>query len=423
MQQFAQRLVEFLPALSAQNSEPLFYEFLKSIPGLGEILPENLGWLGITLVAFAYCIIVIVLLILLTLLLVLLERKVASHIQDRIGPKRIRPHWLIQTVADMIKLLLKEDIVPKDSDKKLFKIAPYLVFASSFAVFAAIPFGANFVAAPFNIGIFYIIAISSLVVLGLILGGWASNNKWSLLSAMRTAAQIVSYEIPIGLSILAVVLTVGSLSMQEIVLEQAKYGVLSWLIFRNPFLFIAFFVYFISAIAEVNRNPFDIPEAESELVAGFHTEYSGLRFAFFFFAEYVNMFAISAITATLFLGGWGGFLPGSVPPLYREIFGTIVFIGISLFLVFVMMWLRWTLPRLRVDQLMNLCWKYLVPIAFFNIFGAGVWELIFGTANRGEFDIKTLVWLIVLFLIIVIAILRAMLKRRTTSETVLPEYS
>jgi NADH-quinone oxidoreductase subunit H len=207
--------------------------------------------------------------------------------------------------------------------------------------------------------------------MGVIMAGWSSNSKWSLLGSLRSAAQIVSYEIPLGLSILTVVMLVGSLSMKDIVDSQNN-GIFTWLIFRTPFTFIAFFIFFISSIAEVNRTPFDLPEAESEIVAGFHTEYSGMRFALFFIAEYANMFAVSAIAVTLFLGGWEGVLPG-----YDFLGGLPGFVIKTLGLVFLMMWLRWTLPRLRVDQLMNLCWKYFIPISFFNILGTGIWGLIF----------------------------------------------
>lgn len=325
------------------------------------------------MLAFAAGILVFVLL--LALGLVLAERKVSAYMQDRVGPKRVGPFGLLQTIADAIKLLLKEDIIPQNVDRKLFILAPYLVFVCSFAVFAAIPFGRRLLASDLNIGIFYVMAISSVIVLGIIMAGWSSNNKWSLLGAMRSAAQIVSYEIPLGISILTVVMLVGSLRMQDIVGAQAG-GIFSlrdrWIIFDNPFTFLAFFVYFLSALSEVNRTPFDLPEAESELVAGFHTEYSGMRFAMFFLAEYANIFAVSAIAATLFLGGWAGILPGYV--FLEGIPGFLIKVSA---LVFVIMWLRWTLPRLRVDQLMSVCWKYLIPIAFFNLIGTGVWILIF----------------------------------------------
>jgi NADH-quinone oxidoreductase subunit H len=286
----------------------------------------------------------------------------------------------------------------------LFRLAPYIIVCFSLAAFVAIPFGGIdlddeqyvFILSNLNIGIFYIMAVSSVIVIGVIMAGWASNSKWSLLGSLRSAAQMVSYEIPVGLSILAVIMVVQTLNMQGIVDQQGS-GLHSWLIFRTPFSFVAFFVFFISAIAEVNRTPFDLPEAESELVAGFHTEYSGMRFALFFIAEYANMFAVSAIAATLFLGGWQGVLPGV------DILGGLPgFIFKSLFLVFVMMWVRWTLPRLRVDQLMNLCWKYLIPISFFNILGIGMWMLVFGADTMDMKSLGTSLVIIVLALFILL---------------------
>ncbi len=416
MQQFVQKIVEFIPALSAQNRETSsFYEVIQKEILNGTWLDT---WFGLVLSMVVFCVVVLIFMILMTLLLVYAERKVASHMQDRLGPMRVGPHGIFQPIADVVKLLLKEDIISKEANKKLFVLAPYVVFASSFAVLAAVPFGAFFVAADFNIGAFYIVAISSLVVLGLIMAGWASNNKWSMLSAMRSAAQLISYEIPLGLSLLAVIMVVSSLSMQKIVGAQEGWF-WHWLIFRNPFLFLAFFIYFLSSVAEVNRNPFDITEAESELVAGFHTEYSGIRFAFFFLAEYINMFVVSAIATTLFLGGWNIGLPldnilGGAKGIPLHAVRAILFVGKSLGLVFVMLWFRWTLPRLRVDQLMAVCWKYFIPIAFLNILGAGVWELIFK-----EFKPITLVWLFVPVLIIIIGLITAVARRGASRETVL----
>ena len=364
----------FFPNINLQDTLNWAEEFIQNVvlPRLPEAVAAHFPVeMGTVLVMFACAGVFVGVVPLLPLILVLAERKVSARFQNRTGPMRVGPWGILQTLADGVKLIFKEDFIPPQGDKLLFLLAPYIIFACSFAVFAAIPFSEGILVSDFNIGIFYIMAISSVIVMGVIMAGWSSNSKWSLLGSLRSAAQIVSYEIPLGLSILTVVMLVESLSMQEIVASQSN-GVFSWLIFRTPFAFIAFFIFFISSIAEVNRTPFDLPEAESEIVAGFHTEYSGMRFALFFIAEYANMFAVSAIAVTLFLGGWEGILPG-----YDILGGFPGFVIKSMALVFLMMWLRWTLPRLRVDQLMNLCWKYFIPIAFFNILGTGIWGLIF----------------------------------------------
>lgn len=305
---------------------------------------------------------------------VYLERKVSAHMQDRLGPMYVGGwHGWAQTLADAVKLLLKEDIVPKAADKKLHLMAPFIVFAATLAAFVVLPFGKSLIVSNLNVGILYVIAISSFVVVGIILAGWASNNKWSLLGGMRSAAQIVSFEVPASLAVLVIIMAVGSMNLGEIVEFQSG-GIHKWLIWKFfPCNLIAFLIYFVASLAEVNRAPFDIPEAESEIIAGFHTEYSGMKWALFFLAEYANMFLVGAIGATLFLGGWsspfGDFLNSGVFHifwLFVKTFG----------LIFVQMWLRWTLPRVRVDQLMYTSWKVLTPFAFAAMLGVGFYMVL-----------------------------------------------
>ena len=313
------------------------------------------------------------------------ERKISGFMQDRLGPNRVGPYGLLQTVADTIKLLFKEAIFPKGVDRRLFVLAPIVVNVGAFLPFVVVPWGARLQPADLNVGVFYVIAVSSLATVGLIMAGWASNNKYALLGAMRSAAQIVSYEIPAVMILLVPVMIVGSLSLQDIVAAQAG-GLHNWLLFRYfPLMPVAFVAFFISGMAESNRTPFDIPEAESELVAGFHTEYSGFFFAMFFMAEYTEMFVISAVTSVLFLGGYLAPLPalqqvGPLPLgwfwLWFKAWG----------LVFVMMWLRWTLPRLRVDQLMYIAWKVLLPIAFVLVIAVGGLVLWPATSNGFPWD-------------------------------------
>jgi len=304
------------------------------------------------------------------------ERRVAGRIQSRIGPNRTGPAGLLQWLADGIKSVLKEDIVPTDADAPLFKLAPYVVMTGFVAAFVALPFGGPLIIADLNVGILYVTAVTSLVVVGILMAGWSSNNKWSLLGGIRSAAQIVSYEIPAGLSIFPIVMLSGALSMQSIIHEQG-WQPWRWFLFNNPFTFLGFFIFFVAALAEGNRTPFDLPEAESELVMGFATEYSGMRNLLFFMAEWGNLYVIGAIVTTLFLGGWQ--IPWALTdhPVLRTVLQFVTFFAKSYFWVFVAIWLRWTLPRIRVDQMMIMCWKYLVPIAFVNLLGTAVWMVAF----------------------------------------------
>ncbi len=322
-----------------------------------------------------------------------LERRVWGRIQSRVGPNRVGPQGILQWLADGIKNLLKEDIIPAAADKRLFTLAPYIVFVGFLATFVVIPFGSWLIVADLNIGILYILAVTSLVVIGILMAGWSSNNKWSLLGGMRAAAQIVSYEIPAGLAVLTIIFAAGTLSMQGIINAQG-WRPWEWFLFYNPFTFAAFFLFFTAALAEGNRTPFDIPEAESELVAGYVTEYSGMRFLFFFFAEWGNLYVIGAVVATLFMGGWQ-IPPITENPILRGILEFTVFFLKAYLWVFVAMWIRGTLPRVRVDQLMSLCWKYMVPLSFVCLLGTAGWMVIWPEGNqiisKGMFGIGTLI--------------------------------
>jgi NADH-quinone oxidoreductase subunit H len=326
------------------------------------LLPADLpNWLRVLGAGIVCAVIAVTAMALGPLLYVYAETKVAGFMQDRIGPKRVGPHGMLQTVADAVKLLFKEAIYPAGADKKLFILAPCLVVVGAFLSFVVLPFGSRMQAMDLNVGLFYVVAVSSLSTVGLIMAGWASNNKYALFGAMRSAAQIVSYEIPAMMSLLTIVMIVGSLSLQDVVWAQAG-GLQSWFLFRYfPIMPVVAIVFFTAGLAECNRAPFDIPEAESELVAGFHTEYSGFFFAMFFMAEYTEMLVISAVTSVLFLGGWWAPHPALQQPFGIPL-GPVWLIAKAWFLMFVMMWLRWTLPRLRVDQLMYVAWKVLLPI-------------------------------------------------------------
>lgn len=349
-------------------------------------LPFAADWPFVTfLIAVLLCAIPIFMFIAVyALVIIYAELKVSSFMQDKVGPmgQGVGLHagkWgLLQPAADALKLLLKEDIIPELADKKLFILAPFVVFIGAFMAFAALPFGSSTIVADMNIGVFYVLAVGSFSVIGIILAGWSSNNKWSLYGGMRSAAQIISYEVPAGLSIIAAIMLTGTLSMQGIVGFQqgTVWGVLpNWIIFNNPFTFIAFFIFFISGVAECNRTPFDIPEAESELVAGAFTEYSGMRYAFFFLSEYAEMFVVSAVAVTAFLGGWQSPISGFLDTPGWSVFWFMIKVS---FLLFLMIWFRWTFPRLRVDQLMSICWKVFLPLALANIIGVGIWNLWIG---------------------------------------------
>lgn len=301
------------------------------------------------------------------LMLVLAERKVAARMQIRLGPNRVGPAGIFQTSADTLKLILKEGLTPKGADRFLFNLAPFMVMIVAMLLLAPIAFAKNFQIWDINIGVLYITAISSLGVIGILMAGWASNNKYSLLGAMRSGAQIVSYELSAGIAILTIIVLTGSLQISEIIQSQAN----GWWIFKGHIpAIIAFIIFIIAITAETNRAPFDLAEAESELTAGFHTEYSGMRFALFFLAEYINIFIVCAIGATLFLGGWMPLHIGNwqgFNHIMDYIPSSIWFFGKTFFLIFLIMWFRWTFPRLRVDQLLNLEWKYLLPISLFNL--------------------------------------------------------
>ncbi len=318
------------------------------------------GWVSVTLIGVVAALMMVIFISVYALVVIYMERKVSAHMQDRLGPMEVGGwHGWAQSLADTVKLIVKEDIIPDQADRFLFKLAPLIVFTAALAGFAVLPWSHNFIPADLNVGLLYILSISSVSVIGLLMGGWASNNKWSLYGAMRAASQIVSYEIPVALSLIAVILVSGTLSMQGLVESQSG-SFLNWHAFRFfPLTFVAFVIYFIASLAEVNRTPFDLPEGESELVGGFHTEYTGMRFAFFFLGEYANMYIVAAIATTVFLGGW------LAPFAFLDFIpGPIWFVLKSMFFVFIQMWLRWTLPRLRVDQLMYTCWKVLTPFSF-----------------------------------------------------------
>lgn len=344
------------------------YDFSPYLASFRTWLETQLGGVGANLIIWSLIIVIfLALYAVLGLVLVYVERRVCAFFQLRLGPNRVGWKGTLQTVADAIKLLLKEPVMTEKADKLLFNLAPFIISLSAIMVLGMVPFARGLHAFDINIGLLFIIAISSIGVVGILLAGWSSNNKYALIGAMRSGAQIVSYELSVGLSLLTMVLLTGTLQLSGIIESQAD----GWWIFKGHIpAVIAFFLYITASIAEINRGPFDLPEAESELTAGFHTEYSGLKFAFFFLAEFVNMFTVAAIATTVFLGGWMPFHIGDwgafnhimdfIPPIVWFM------IKVSA-VIFLMMWFKWTFPRLRIDQLLRLEWKYLMPLNLMNI--------------------------------------------------------
>lgn len=314
------------------------------------------------------------------------ERKISADIQMRQGPNRVGPYGLLQFLADGVKMIMKEDIYPATADRPLFNLAPMMAIVGVFGTLAVLPFSSGLTLTNLNVGVFYLIGVGSLVGVAVFIGGYSSNSKWSMLGGMRGASQIISYEVPVTISALMIVLISGGLSFGHFVESQGG-GIFSWNLFHNPFAFIGFFVFFVGMLAETNRAPFDLPEAESELVSGYHTEYTGMRFGLFALAEYIEVFVLSGVAVSAFLGGYkvpfdlgeGAFFVKTLhlPEIIGKNIGQILQIGSfvtkTLAMYYVVIWVRWTLPRIRVDQVMTICWKYLTPIALFNLIGTAVW--------------------------------------------------
>jgi NADH-quinone oxidoreductase subunit H len=355
---------------------------------LAEYAAEYLGpewqWAAYTLFALVQVVIIIAIVVTLVAAFTWAERKVAGRLQDRLGPTRVggRFGWL-QVAADGIKLLCKEDLVPAEADAFLFRLAPYISFTAAFSVFMAIPLADGWVPVQLNVAVFFVLAVAGLEVFGVILAGYASGSKWSLFGAMREAAQVVSYEVPMAMCVVVPVMVAGTMDLVAIGHMQEGWC-WNWLIFHDPFIFVVFWIYVVCAVASVNRAPFDLPEAESELVAGFMTEYSGFRWSVFFMGEYTSMLAVSMLAAILFFGGWNGPVPvASIVGLTHdngpiaEYLGNLLGVGNMLFKgifgVTVMIWVRWSLPRLRIDQVLTTCLKYCVPLAAMMFVGAMLW--------------------------------------------------
>ena len=361
-------ILNIVSSIAAEPWWKVFYDFSSLTQAIDEGLRSSMSpfW-AVTTELVIIGILFLLFYAVIGLFLVYAERKVCAFMQNRLGPNRIGPYGIFQTIADLVKLLFKELIPIKNADKFLFNLAPYIVITINFMILGAIPFSKGLHAIDLNIGIFYIIAISSLNVVGVLLAGWGSNSKYSLIGAMRSGAMMVSYELSLGLALITMVILAGSMQLSEII--EAQRG--GWFIFRGHIpAFIAFVIYLISSTAETNRGPFDLAEAESELTAGYHTEYSGIKFAFFYLSEFINMFLVASIASIIFLGGWmplhigawDGFnnIMDMIPPFVWQF-------GKTFFIIYLIMLFKWSFPRLRIDQLLTLEWKYLLPINLVNV--------------------------------------------------------
>lgn len=346
------------------------------IESFSEVLPH---WAAVVLAGAVAAGVIVAFIGIAAYVFIWLERKVSGRIQDRLGPTRTGPFGLLQSLADGIKLITKEDTAPDAADRFLFRVAPYLAFCASFGGFIALPFGYQLVGYDLSVAAFFMLAVLSSEVFGVMLAGYASGSKWSLFGGVREAAQVVSYEVPRSLCVVVPVCVAGTLSLTAIGKQQVGWF-WNWNVFHDPFTFVALFIFYITATASCKRAPFDLAEAESELVAGFHTEYSGMRWSYFFLAEYASMFAVSGLAALLFCGGWHtGFL--TFEPAERfgfwlgNLLNVVVFTGKGFLGVLVMMWMRWSLPRLRIDQVMMTCLKYFLPISCVLLVGVCAWQL------------------------------------------------
>ncbi len=332
---------------------------------LTSVMPE---WAAVLIECVLVALVIITLYAVFAIALIYFERKVCAFFQCRIGPNRVGKWGLLQVFADVFKMLTKEIINMRNSDRFLHNLAPFLVIIASMLTFSCLPWNKGAHILDFNVGVFFLLAASSIGVVGILLAGWSSNNKYSLIGAMRSGAQIISYELSIGMTMLTMIALTGTMQLSEIVQQQADYG---WNICRGHIpAIIAFLVYLIAGNAECNRGPFDLPESESELTAGYHTEYSGMHFGFYYLAEYLNLFITAGIATAIFLGGWAPiYFPGldGFNDVMAYIPGIVWFVGKTVVVVFLLMWMRWTFPRLRIDQILSLEWKYLVPISMLNL--------------------------------------------------------